>query len=104
MGRLYAILIDSATAIAAVWLISAAIMGYSVRMLRLVDRAIYLIAGACLMLPISIFAGARWINFAGALLAVCAPALGADAEKGVRSSPRHRGRQRIKKPRRRCSQ
>ena len=69
-GPLYAILINTATAIAAVWLISAAIMGYSFRALRPGDRAVYLIAGACLMLPINIFTGARWVNIAGALLTV----------------------------------
>ena len=52
------------------WFISAAIMAYSVRHLRLVDRVLYFIAGLFLMLPAGSFDSARWFNIAGAVLAV----------------------------------
>ena len=61
------IIIDFVTAVAGVWLISAAVMGYSVRPLRLFDRAIYGAIGICLLLPVGAFAAARWLNIAGAL-------------------------------------
>jgi TRAP transporter 4TM/12TM fusion protein len=64
------ILIDVATALGAVWVISAAIMGYSLRHLGLRDRLFYLVAGTCLMLPVGSFAGAHWFNLAGALMAI----------------------------------
>jgi TRAP transporter 4TM/12TM fusion protein len=64
------ILIDFVTAIAAVWLISAALMAYSTRPLGALDRALYFIAGVCLMLPVGMFATARWFNVVGACLGV----------------------------------
>jgi TRAP transporter 4TM/12TM fusion protein len=64
------ILIDFATALAAVWIISAAIRGYSLRHLGARDRLFYLVAGICLMLPVGAFDEARWFNLAGAAMAV----------------------------------
>jgi TRAP transporter 4TM/12TM fusion protein len=64
------IVIDFATAVAGVWLISAAVMGYSVRDLGWLDRLVYLIAGICLILPVGAFPAARWMNLAGVLLAI----------------------------------
>jgi TRAP transporter 4TM/12TM fusion protein len=64
------IVIDTLTAIIGVWLISAAVMGYSVRHLRPLDRLIYLITGICLLLPVGAFPEARWFNIVGAALAV----------------------------------
>jgi TRAP transporter 4TM/12TM fusion protein len=64
------IVIDTITAIAGVWLISAAVMGFSVRPLRLLDRLAYGAAGICLLLPVGAFAQARWFNIAGAMMAV----------------------------------
>jgi TRAP transporter 4TM/12TM fusion protein len=68
-GSPFSILLDFATAVAAVWLISASFMGYSVRFLGLLDRGIYFVAGACLMLPVGAFANARWFNIAGGVMA-----------------------------------
>jgi TRAP transporter 4TM/12TM fusion protein len=59
------IVIDFVTAVAGVRLISAAVMGYSVRYLGWLDRLVYLIAGACLIMPVGAFAAARWMNIAG---------------------------------------
>ena len=56
------IVIDFVTAVAGVWLISAAVMGYSVRPLGIVDRAIHGLIGVCLLLPVGAFAAARWLN------------------------------------------
>jgi TRAP-type uncharacterized transport system fused permease subunit len=64
------IVLDTVTAIAGVWFVSAAVMGYSVRLLRLLDRLIYGIAGICLLLPVGAFATARWFNIGGALIGV----------------------------------
>jgi TRAP-type uncharacterized transport system fused permease subunit len=63
------IAIDFVTAVAGVWLISAAVMGYSARHLGLVDRLIYMAAGIGLLLPVGAFAEARWFNIAGAIIA-----------------------------------
>jgi TRAP transporter 4TM/12TM fusion protein len=65
-GSALAIVLDFVTAIAGVWLISAALMSYSMRPLGIIDRALYLVAGICLLLPVGIFATARWFNVAGA--------------------------------------
>jgi TRAP transporter 4TM/12TM fusion protein len=69
-GPAYEIALDFATAVVGVWLISAAIMAYSVRHLRIVDRALYFVAGFFLMLPVASFDGARWFNIAGAAMAI----------------------------------
>jgi TRAP transporter 4TM/12TM fusion protein len=62
------IVIDFVTAVAGVWLISAAVMGYSVRHLGWLDRLVYLIAGVCLIMPVGPFAAARWMNIAGGII------------------------------------
>jgi TRAP transporter 4TM/12TM fusion protein len=64
------IAVDFVTAVAAVWFVSAAVMGYSVRDLGWLDRALHLVAGICLIVPVGAFAEARWMNIAGALLGV----------------------------------
>jgi TRAP transporter 4TM/12TM fusion protein len=68
-GGLLPILLDVATAGIAIWIISAGVIGYSVRHLGIVDRTTYFIAGACLLLPAASFPAAHWINIAGALIA-----------------------------------
>ena len=69
-GSTFAILLDFVTAVAAVWLISAALMAYSTHHMQTLDRILYFLAGACLMLPVGMFAAARWFNIAGACLGV----------------------------------
>src|SRR5262249_10144025 len=61
---------DFVTAVIGVWLISAAVMGYSVRALRWLERCAYLIAGVCLMMPVDAIPNARWLNVLGALFAL----------------------------------
>lgn len=69
-GNPLMITIDFITALLGVWLISAAMMGYSVRRLDVVWRAYYGITGGCLLIPVGVFEGGRWINLAGAGMAV----------------------------------
>lgn len=69
-GHPLMIVVDSATAVAGVWLISAAMTGYSVRLLGGLGRGYYAVAGVLLLLPFGSFDGARWANLAGAALAV----------------------------------
>ncbi len=68
-GGLLPILLDVATAGVAIWIISAAVIGYSLRHLGAIDRTIYFIAGACLLLPAASFSAAHWINIAGVVIA-----------------------------------
>ena len=68
-GALLSILFDVATAGVAIWIISAGVIGFSLRRLGMVDRTVYFIAGACLMLPQGSFPAAHWINIAGVAVA-----------------------------------
>jgi TRAP transporter 4TM/12TM fusion protein len=69
-GDPWLIALDFVTAVAGVWLVSAAVIGYSVRVLGLVARIYYGFAGLCLMLPAGAFAEARWLNVVGAGMAI----------------------------------
>jgi len=64
------IVLDTVTAVAGVWFISVAVMGFSVRALGFVDRLIYGAAGIGLLLPVGAFAEARWFNIAGFVIAM----------------------------------
>jgi len=75
-GELAYIVIDLVSALAGVWLISAALTGYSIRVLPILNRAIFAVAGIALMLPIGIFNGSRYVSLAG--LVVGAAMLAAD--------------------------
>ncbi len=59
------IVVDFSTAVAGVWLISAAMMGHSVRRLGVVDRLYYGVAGLSLLTPVEAVGAGRWINLAG---------------------------------------
>jgi TRAP transporter 4TM/12TM fusion protein len=63
------IVIDFVTAVAGVWFISAAVMGYSLRDLGWFDRLVHMVVGICLIVPVGAFAAARWMNIAGAVMA-----------------------------------
>jgi TRAP-type uncharacterized transport system fused permease subunit len=69
-GDPLSIAIDTVTAVVGVWLISAAVMAYSVRDLGIVDRLGYGLAGFLLLLPVGAFPQARWCNVAGGALAL----------------------------------
>jgi TRAP transporter 4TM/12TM fusion protein len=67
-GEPQRIAFDFLTALASIWLISAGVVGYGVRVLNVGERAINIVAGAMLLIPASIFANAVWINLAGLAL------------------------------------
>ena len=62
------IVLDFVTAVAGVWFISAAVMGYSLRDLGWLDRIIHMIAGICLITPVGAFPAARWMNIVGVVI------------------------------------
>jgi TRAP-type uncharacterized transport system fused permease subunit len=69
IGRPEKIAFDIATAFAGIWLISAGFVGYALRPLGAAARAAFIVAGACLLIPLSFFAYALYLNIAGALAA-----------------------------------
>jgi len=69
-GNPASILIDFAAAVIGVWLVSAAMAGYSARLLGGVDRLLYGAAGLALLVPLEAFGAGRAVNIAGAALAV----------------------------------
>ncbi|HEY8579604.1 MAG TPA: TRAP transporter fused permease subunit [Beijerinckiaceae bacterium] len=62
------IAVDFATALASIWLISAAVVGYGVRLMSVPERVLAFLAGFMLLMPSGLFAGAIWISVAGAAL------------------------------------
>jgi TRAP-type uncharacterized transport system fused permease subunit len=64
------ILIDVTVAMVGVWFGASGVMGYSVRALGAVDRAVYLATGLCLLTPLDTFGVGRWINGVGVALAL----------------------------------
>ena len=64
------IALDFALAVAGIWFIAAAMMGYSVRPLGIAERMLYCAAGVCTFMPADALGAGRWINLAGVTLAV----------------------------------
>ncbi|HEY6239309.1 MAG TPA: TRAP transporter fused permease subunit [Burkholderiales bacterium] len=69
-GDPVSIAVDLFLAVAGVWFISAAMMGYAAGPLGMVARVCYGVAGVCLFMPANAFGAGRWINAAGLGLAV----------------------------------
>jgi len=69
-GSFTAILIDFVAAVVGVWLVSAAMTGYSARLLSALDRLLYGVAGLALLVPLGAFGQGRAVNVAGAALAI----------------------------------
>src|SRR5262249_38951558 len=67
-GDPFSIAIDFITAVAGVWCISAAVMGYSARDLGWVDPIVFIYAGILLIWPVGAFSSTRWMNAVGALM------------------------------------
>jgi TRAP-type uncharacterized transport system fused permease subunit len=67
-GSAISILIDFVAAVAGVWAVSAAMMGYGFRAMGPVARILYAAAGACLIVPYQAVAGGRMLNIVGATL------------------------------------
>ncbi len=64
-GGVFETLIDVATALAAVWLIAAGFTGYSLRLITVLQRTAYVIAGFCLLIPVNLFGGSHVVNLVG---------------------------------------
>jgi TRAP transporter 4TM/12TM fusion protein len=62
------LVIDVSTAVAGVWLVSAAIAGYFARLLGAVDRLAFTLAGALLLMPRGVGVWVVWLNLAGLAL------------------------------------
>jgi TRAP transporter 4TM/12TM fusion protein len=69
-GNLIYILIDLTTAIAGIWFASAAVIGYTTRIIGAGYRTVCALAGLALLIPMGLFSGARYVNIFGACLAV----------------------------------
>src|SRR5216684_3718839 len=69
-GDPLSIAVDVLLAVAGVWFISAAMMGYAARPLGFAARVCYGVTGLCLFMPANAFGAERWINAAGVGLAV----------------------------------
>jgi TRAP-type uncharacterized transport system fused permease subunit len=70
VGRPEMIAFDIATAFGAIWLISAGFVGYALRPLAGLERWIFILSGALLLIPLSMFSYSIYLNAAGALLGV----------------------------------
>jgi TRAP-type uncharacterized transport system fused permease subunit len=60
--------IDFIAAVAGVWAVSAAMMGYAFRPMGALSRMLYAAAGVCLIVPIQAVTGGRMLNLVGAAL------------------------------------
>src|SRR5882762_9884996 len=69
-GDPLSIAVDLSLAVAGVWFISAAMMGYAARPLGFAARVCHGVTGLCLFMPASVLGAERWINAAGVGLAV----------------------------------
>jgi TRAP transporter 4TM/12TM fusion protein len=69
------LVVDVATAIGGVWLVSAAMIGYFINLLSWPMRALAMLTGILLLIPQELTAGAGWTDVAGAVLAVALVAI-----------------------------
>jgi len=67
-GSAIGVLIDFFAAIAGVWAVSAAMMGYGFRTMGWLVRILYAAAGVCLIIPFQAIEGGRMVNIIGATL------------------------------------
>jgi TRAP-type uncharacterized transport system fused permease subunit len=54
---------------AAIWLLSAGVVGYALHRLGTIERLAFALAGALLLLPATLFAGAIWFVLVGVVAA-----------------------------------
>jgi len=64
------IVLDFTLACIGVWFISAAMMGYAMRPMRLLERILYAVIGICIFMPGIALGVGRWINLAGIVAGV----------------------------------
>ena len=69
-GHPAAIALDFALAVAGVWFISAAMMGYSSRPLAPLERLVYCVTGILTFMPANVLGAGRSFNVAGVALAI----------------------------------
>lgn len=74
-GSTWQIILTFVTAIAGVWMVSVAVMGYLSRPLVVPVRLAFLLLGLALLLPVDAFSGALWVNLASVAIFACALAL-----------------------------
>jgi TRAP-type uncharacterized transport system fused permease subunit len=70
VGRPEMIAFDIATAFGAIWLISAGFVGYALRPIAVIERWLFILSGALLLIPLSMFSYSIYMNVAGAFLAL----------------------------------
>jgi TRAP-type uncharacterized transport system fused permease subunit len=68
VGEPRAIAIDIATAMAAIWLVSAGFVGYALRPISTIERGAFVVAGMFLLAPIALFPSAIYFNLAGLVI------------------------------------
>lgn len=69
VGRPEMIAVDIVTALGAIWLISAGFVGYALLPLAAMARALFVLAGVLLLVPLSLLQHSIYLNIAGAALA-----------------------------------
>ncbi len=69
-GSVTDIVIVTATSLAGIWLICAAMTGYAVRLIGLPLRAAFFAAGVLLMLPHQVSEAVLWLNIAGGAIGI----------------------------------
>lgn len=69
VGRPEMIAFDIATALGAIWLISAGFVGYALRPLAARERFAFMLAGTLLLIPLSLLSQSIYLNVAGFVLA-----------------------------------
>ena len=67
-GSIINVIVDVATAIAGIWFVSAAVIGYTTRTVGVFYRIICAVAGFSLLIPIGLFPSGRYVNIAGACI------------------------------------
>lgn len=67
-GKWTTIAFDATTALASIWLISAGVVGYGLRLMGWGERAMFVVSGAMMLTPSGLFAGAIWVALAGVAL------------------------------------
>jgi TRAP transporter 4TM/12TM fusion protein len=66
-GDVWHIALTCVTALAGVWMVSVAVMGYMARPIASAIRLAFAVGGLALLLPVDAFATAIWVNMAGLL-------------------------------------
>jgi TRAP-type uncharacterized transport system fused permease subunit len=68
-GSAFHIIIDVVTAVGGIWFVSAAVVGFTTRIVGVFYRALCALAGLALLTPLGQFNEARYVNILGACLA-----------------------------------